>query len=74
VQAVVRYEQVGSWMVRLIPESGKPVTLRAPTSLWGFGGAAHERDFHRIGQYWLAHRGESWRPVRPEAPRLLVQE
>lgn len=69
VQAVVPYEHTGSRLVRLIPQNGKPVTLRAPTSWWRLGGAAYERDFHRIDQWWLAHRGESWRPVRPEAPR-----
>jgi hypothetical protein len=73
VQAVLRYERIGSRMVRLIPDNGKPVTLRAPTSLWGLGGAAYERDFHRIGQWWLEHRGESWRPLRPEAPLPPVQ-
>jgi len=70
VQAVLRYEQPGSAVVRLILETGKPVTLWAPARLWGLGGATYERDFHRIGQWWLAHRGESWRPLRPEAPRL----
>jgi hypothetical protein len=69
IQAVVRFEQVGSRGVRLIPENGKPVTLRAPATMWGMGKAGYERDFHCIGQWWLAHRGESWRPVRPEAPR-----
>jgi hypothetical protein len=73
VQAVLRVEVMGSRMVQLVPEKGKPVTLRAPTSLWGLGGAAFERDFHRIGQWWLDHRGESWRPVRPEAPQPPVQ-
>jgi hypothetical protein len=73
VQAVLRYELAGSRTVRLIPENGKPVTLRAPRSFWRLGAAAYERDFHRIGQCWLAHRGEFWRPVRPEAPRPPVQ-
>jgi len=73
VQAVVRYEQVGSKSVRLILENGKPVKLRAPARLLGLGGAAYDRDFHRIGQWWLAHRGESWRPLRPEAPRPPLQ-
>jgi hypothetical protein len=72
IQAVVRFEQVGSRRVRLIPENGKPLTLRAPASMWGMGKAGYERDFHRIGLWWLAHRGESWRPVRPEAPRPPV--
>ena len=25
------------------------------------------------GHWWLGHRGEAWRPVRPEAPSLPVQ-
>ena len=74
VQAVLRYEQTGSSMVRLILENGKPVTLRAPARLWGLGGAAYDRDFHRIGQWWLAHRGESWRPVRTQTPRPPSRE
>jgi hypothetical protein len=73
VQAVIRYEVLGSRMVRLIPQNGKPVTLQAPRSSWGLGRAAYERDFQRIGQCWLAHRGESWRPLRREAPRMPGQ-
>lgn len=72
VQAVISHEQLGSRTVQLIPEQGRRVQLRAPTNTWGWGRPAYERDFHRIGQWWLAHRGESWRPVRPEAPRLPV--
>jgi hypothetical protein len=73
VQAVVRYQRLGTWVVRLILANGQPVLLRAPSSTWGFGAANYERDFHRIGQCWLARRGQSWRPLRPEAPPLLVQ-
>lgn len=73
VQAVLRYQPHGDLFVRLILEDGKPVTLRAPATLLGFGGANYERDFHRIGQWWLAHRGPSWRPVRAEAPHLPPQ-
>jgi hypothetical protein len=72
VQAVVHHRRHGTWGVRLILESGKPVRLPAPTTWSGFGGAQYEQDFHHIGQWWLAHRGESWRPLRPlrpEAPR-----
>ena len=74
VQAVIRFDQLGSRRVGLILERGEPVNLRAPQSTWGFGRAAYERDFQRIGQFWLANRGESWRPVRPEAPRLPAQD
>jgi hypothetical protein len=74
VQAVVRHDQLGAGRVSLILESGRKVTLRAPTTFFGFGGAQYEQDFNRIGHWWLAHRGESWRPVCPEAPRLPVQD
>jgi hypothetical protein len=72
VQAVVHHRRLGTWGVRLIRQSGKPVMLRVPVSTWGFGSAAYERDFSRIGAWWLAHRGESWRPVAPEAPALVI--
>ena len=74
VQAVIRFDQLGAQRVGLILESGEPVNLRAPVGMWGFGRAAYERDFQLIGQWWFAHRGESWRPVRPEAPRPPVQD
>lgn len=73
VQAVLRYEQFGAGRVSLILESGERVALRVPTTFLGLGGAGYERDFHRIGQWWLENRGESWRPVRPEAPRPATQ-
>jgi hypothetical protein len=73
VQAVLQYQRHSDWGVRLILESAEPVTLRAPTTWSGFGGAQFERDFHRIGQWWLAHRGEAWRPVRAEAPQPPAQ-
>lgn len=67
VQAVVRYQRHGGWGLRLILESGKPVTLRAPTTWSGFGGGAqYERDSHLIGQWWVAHRGEAWHPTCAE--------
>ena len=69
VQAVLRHEPYGSRTVRLILNSGKQVTLRAPRSFWWLGAAAYERDFHHIEQWWLSHRGESWRPLLPEAVR-----
>jgi hypothetical protein len=75
VQAVLQRRRLGVWSVRLILENGEGVGLRAPTLAWeGFGAVAYERDFHQISQWWLAHRGESWRPVGPAAPRLPFQE
>jgi hypothetical protein len=73
VQAVVRHQRQGAWEVRLILEGGQTEKLRAPTTLWDVGAARYERDFHRIGRWWLAHRGESWRPVLPEAPQPGAQ-
>jgi hypothetical protein len=65
VQAVLRHGQLGAGRVTLILESGERATLRAPTTFLGWGRADYERDYHRIGQWWLAHRGDSWGPVRP---------
>ena len=75
VQAVLRHQQLGAMRVSLILENGMRVTLKAPTTWWGSGEHEYEyeADFNRIGQWLLAHRGESWRPVRPEAPRPPVQ-
>ena len=69
VQAVLRYERAGSRTVHLIPKNGRPVRLRGPRSFWWMGAAAYERDFHHIEQWWQSHRGESWRPLLPEAVR-----
>jgi hypothetical protein len=73
VQAVLCHSQLGSGRVSLVLENGTRLTLRAPTTYLGIGRARYERDFHRIGQWWLAHRGESWRPARMEAPWSPVQ-
>ena len=73
VQAVYRFRQMGSDRVRLVLENGQHVNLRAPNTWLGLGADGYERDFHRIGQWWLAHRGQSWRPVRPEAPGAPTQ-
>jgi hypothetical protein len=64
VQAVIRTRRSGTWVVRLVPASGKPVTLHAPTT-WGPAAAAYERDFRRIDQWWLTHRGPSGSPAPP---------
>jgi hypothetical protein len=66
VQAVLRDDRQVSLRVRLILEDGKHVTLQAPTAVWGLGGAQFERDFQRIGQWWVAHRGASWCPKSPQ--------
>lgn len=69
VQAVVSHlNSNGTSAVWLLLENGGSVPLRYPTSSWRKGDATYEGNFQRIDQWWLAHRGESWRPVRPEAP------
>jgi hypothetical protein len=74
VQAVVSHlNSNGTSAVWLLLENGESVPLRYPTSSWRKGDASYERDFQRIDQWWLAHRGESWRPVRKEEPRPPAQ-
>ena len=66
VQAVVRHKSSGGTStVRLLLQDGKQVKLPAPG---GNGAAAFERVFQIIDGWWLAHRGESWRPEEPRPP------
>lgn len=77
VQAVLGYRQMGADRVALVLDSGERVALRVPSTYWGSGAATDVKyweDFHRLGQWWLAHRGPSWRPVRPEAPGTPIPE
>jgi hypothetical protein len=67
VQSVVSHVNAnGSSAVQLILENGVPVTLPFPKTLWRKGDSGFQRDMERIDQWWLAHRGEFWRPV-PDA-------
>jgi hypothetical protein len=69
VQSVVSHlNSNGASDVQLILENGEAVAPPFPRTLWRKGDALYEQDLQRIDQWWLAHRGESWRPVRPEAP------
>jgi hypothetical protein len=77
VQAVLGYRQMGADRVALVLDSGERVVLRVPYTYWASGAATaakYREDFHRLGQWWLAHRGPSWRPVRPEAPGAPTRE
>ncbi|RKS74135.1 hypothetical protein CLV35_2637 [Motilibacter peucedani] len=67
VQAVLRQRWLMTDVVVLLTLD-KSLRLRAPTAWFGFGDDEYERDYHRIGQWWLAHRGDAWVPLRPEAP------
>jgi hypothetical protein len=69
VQSVVSHvDSNGASGVQLILENGEAVTLPFPRTLWRKGDALYEQDLQRIDQWWLAHRGESWRPLRQEGP------
>jgi hypothetical protein len=77
IQAVLGYRQMGADRVALVLDSGERVVLRMPATYWGSGAVTDVRyreDFHRLGQWWLAHRGPSWRPVQPEAPGTPIPE
>lgn len=63
----------GTSVVGLILDNGESVMLRASTSLWRKYDAQYERNFHRIDQYRLAHRGESWHRVPPRRPSHLFR-
>lgn len=72
VQAVLRDKKGGLDRVALILETGERVNLSAPIAYsWSGAGTAaiYVRDFVRIEDCWLAHRGPTWVPVRPEAPQ-----
>ena len=77
IQAVLGYRHWGADRVALVLDSGERVVLRMPATYWGSGAATdvkYSEDFHRLGEWWLAHRGPSWRPVRPEAPGAPIPE
>jgi hypothetical protein len=74
IQGVISHKKSnGTSFVALILENGESVILQAPNSGWDRVDAQYEEDLHYIDQYWLAHRGESWHPVTPEAPSPPVQ-
>lgn len=74
VQSVVSHvNSNGTSAVQLILGNGEPVTLPFPKTPYRKGDATYERNFQSIDQWWLAHRGESWRPVRQEEPRPPLQ-
>jgi hypothetical protein len=75
IQEVISHKKSnGTSFVALILENGESVILRAPNSGWDRVDAQYEEDVHYIDQYWLAHRGESWHPVPPEAPSPPIEE
>lgn len=61
IQAVTHEPFLGSRRVILWTDSGR-VPLRAPSTYLGLGSERFDRDYHRLGQSWLAHRGPDWQP------------
>ena len=70
VQAISDEWYLGSKRVILWTDDGQRIPLHAPVTLLGnVGRWRFDRDFHRIGYWWLAHRGPDWRPIPPEFRR-----
>ncbi len=63
VQAIAPESLLGTRRVAVYTDDGRRIVLRAPTASLGMGREQYERDYHRIGQWWLAHRGPDWQPV-----------
>lgn len=64
IQLIAVEPSFGSRRVAVWLDSGERVPLRAPMiPPWGTGAARFDRDYHTIGQTWLAQRGPDWRPV-----------
>jgi len=72
VQAVVRHRRRGAWVVRLMLHSGEPAMPDLATRR-RVGHAEQVASLQPIHRWWLAHRGQSWRPICPEAPTLRPQ-
>jgi hypothetical protein len=73
VQSVVSHlNSNGTSEVRLVLENGEQATLPFPKTTWRKHDARYEENFQSINQWWLAHGGASWRPVREEEPRAPV--
>jgi hypothetical protein len=61
IQAITQEPFLGSRRVVLWTRQGR-VALWAPTTCFGLCAKRFERDFHALGQFWLAHRGDAWEP------------
>ncbi len=68
VHEVVFRRRLDAWLVQLVTTTGKRVTLRATVTRRGPRALAFERDYDRIGQWFLAQQGTSGRPADREPP------
>jgi RimJ/RimL family protein N-acetyltransferase len=67
VQAVVCQQDLGHASLLITFEHGEPQSLPYPGQIGVKGDARCERDCQLINTWWLARRGESWRPADPSA-------
>ena len=72
VQTVVRHRRHGAWVVRLMLHSGEPAMPDLATRR-RVGHAEQVASLQPIHRWWLAHRGQSWRPIRAETPSPRLQ-
>ncbi len=49
------------------------IPLPELSTVLGLGRERVEEDYHRIGQWWLSHRGAEWTPVRTATPPPAVR-
>jgi hypothetical protein len=61
IQAITKEPYLGSSRVVFWTPEGR-VPLWAPTNFFGLCAKRFERDFHALGQFWLAHRGDAFEP------------
>ncbi|MFK4099597.1 hypothetical protein ACI2L1_05855 [Streptomyces sp. NPDC019531] len=63
---VIRIEYVlGTRTVVIYEADGRRTSLRAPITGFLSWDREFEEKFHKIGRWWLEHRGEDWVPVPP---------
>lgn len=65
IQGVGVQSSFGTEFIALWTADGRAVKPRAPLCSLNIGRGAFIRDYHSIGQWWLAHRGDDWAPTPP---------
>ena len=70
IQAISYDSYLTSRRVIVWTADGHRIPLPAPsTVVFWLGRGRFDRGYHRIGQWWLDHRGPDWRPIPPEFRR-----
>ena len=64
IQAITQDTYAGTRFLVIWTADGRRIKLRAPVMpLPRTGRAQFEAKYHRIGQWWLTHRGPDWQPL-----------